>query len=166
MTVRAITYGVDAHGGGTGRKESFKVVLQDERECCYSPFTLHYLALPCHSSCWMTKHTVNTESLKGLADKCLADTSAYIFMDMAGCCVKVPLLAAGGRRNRIRFYANARGVSSLGMHIKRSRSGRWRTRDSLGRSLPDRCTTPIHSHERVNCRRDVDLRPHSADPPR
>ena len=63
-------------------------------------------------------------------------------------------------------YANGGEASSLGMHIKRSRSGRWRTRDSLGRSLRASCTTPIHSHERVNCRRDVDLRPGSYDPPR
>lgn len=76
----------------------------------------------------------------------------------------------GGKKRRKDegdVYANAfREASSLGMHIKRSRSGRWRTRDSLGRSLRASCTTPIHSHERVNCRRDVDLRPRSYDPPR
>lgn len=55
----------------------------------------------------------------------------------------------------------------FGMHIKRSRSGRWRTRDSLGRSSRARCIpTSIHSHEGVNCHRDVDLRPRSDDPPR
>lgn len=70
------------------------------------------------------------------------------------------------REKEWEVYANVGEASSLGMRIKRSRSSRWRARDSLGRSLRASCTTPIHSHERVNCRRDVDLRPRSYDPPR